>query len=184
MDHRHFLLVLFLFLASCGDVGIALNISREQPVKIDFREEVDSVVLQIEEVVDFNIEDVDAFNEYLPKLNEIGNITFNQLAFEIDSLDNLGSQVTATRFILEVSHESDTLSLINLVDFPLTDRPKEIVPLSTDQVEKITQWLFDRKTIRTRVFFELTDFPEALEEITFDVTTFFDVTLKARNIDL
>lgn len=184
MNHRLFLPILIFFLANCGDVGIALNISREQPVDINFKEEIDSVVLEIEGVVDFNIEDVDAFNEYLPRLNELGSIEFNHLAYSLDSLNELETQINIRHFILQVYHENDTLLLVNEADRSLNSRSKEDIPLEEDQIATITQWLFDRKTITTKVNFELTDFPAGLDTVAFKFTSYFDATLKARNIDI
>jgi hypothetical protein len=181
--NRLILLVLSVFiLSNCGDVGIALNISREQPVSTHFEESIDSVVLIMNNLTEFSLDEVDAFNEYLPKLNDLGSISFNHFAYSIDSISSLESNVQVNTFEIKMINGADTLSVFNEPNWSLSNRDKAIVPISDQDISTIQQWLFDRDTLVTSIYFEMSDFPTGLDRIDFEFTSYFDATLRARNI--
>jgi hypothetical protein len=182
VNRLFFLLLSILVFTECGDVGIALNISREQPVSIGFSETIDSVLLIMDQQVDFSLDDVDAFGEYLPKLNELGSFSFNHFAYAIDSISPEEASIAIDLFEIKMINGEDTLQIVRELDQTLADRNKAVVPISDQDIATITQWLFDRETITTDLHFELSNFPSGLNELDFEFTCFFDATLKARNI--
>ena len=184
MNRRLLLILSTIMLANCGEVGMAINISREQPLSVRVNKQVDAVVLVINEQVDFSLNDVDAFNEYLPILNDLGSISFNQFSYSLDSVSDLESSIVIQQFVVDIINGPDTLSILNETGLSLSNREKALVPLDDQDIATVKEWLFDRDTISTNVLFELTDFPAGLDRIDFRFTAYFDATLKARNIPL
>jgi hypothetical protein len=169
---------------SCGEVGIALNVSKEFSVSTTFKYDADTASVNLREELPYSLDDVETFSEYLPKLEEAGTIDFNQLSFQIDSVNEREAEIVINQFSIKVIHEIDTITVLQQNQKTLANIQKEVLPIDTEDLISIRNWLFDRETITTEVIFVINEIPTDLERIEFEFTAFFDATLKARNLGL
>ncbi|MFT4738224.1 MAG: hypothetical protein ACI8QD_000277 [Cyclobacteriaceae bacterium] len=176
--------ILIALSTACGDVGIAINVSKELPIKVTFQQNIDSVSIALEELVSYNLEDVDAFEEYLPRIEEAGKLQLNQLSFSLDSISDLESQSIIDLLEIRVFNAGDTLLVWDNPSQLLQNQAQSAIPIPQATIDKIQGWLFNKETVYTLINFELGGVPQTLGEVKFQFTVYFDATLKARNISL
>lgn len=178
-----------ILMLSCGDAGIGFNVSTEVPVTVPVTIEVPTVPSEIADLLDinppseqfdYNLNEVGAFDDALGDLGGQDNIIVNELSYQIENissseevpLDELTISITVGGAPLEIFRQTNTLA----------NQSKTTIALTEDQRTSIVNELFNSDRIDAVVVFDLSDIPDSGEDIVFDFTLYFDVTLKARDL--
>ena len=174
---------------SCGDAGIGFNVSSEFPVTVPVIVEIPTIQSDIDALLNvnppsreftYNLNEVGAFNDALGELNRQDNIIVNEVAYEIENisaseeapLDVMSITLTVAGAPLEVFRQTGTL----------TNQSKTLIELTDAQRSSIVNELFNAERIDAEVVFDLSAIPDSGEDLIFDFTLYFDITLKARDL--
>lgn len=178
-----------ILMLSCGDAGIGFNVSTEFPVTVPVTIEIPTVPSEIADLLDinppseefnYNLNEVGAFDDALSDLGGQDNIIVNELSYEIENissaeevpLDELTITINIGGAPLEIFRQTNTLS----------NQSKSPIALTDAQRSSIVNELFNSDRIDAQVVFDLSDIPDSGEDLVFDFTLYFDVTLKARDL--
>ncbi len=178
-----------ILMLSCGDAGIGFNVSTEFPVTVPVTIEIPTVPSEIADLLDvnppseqfnYNLNEVGAFDDALGDLGGQDNIIVNELSYEIENissseevpLDELTITINVGGAPLEIFRQTNTL----------TNQSKSPITLTDTQRSSIVNELFSSDRIDAQVVFDLSDIPDSGEDLVFDFTLYFDVTLKARDL--
>ncbi|MFY0687024.1 MAG: hypothetical protein JXQ90_07665 [Cyclobacteriaceae bacterium] len=181
------LLVLTLLVTttlSCGEVGIALNVSKEFAVSTTFSYDADTTSVNLKTEIPYSLDDVGEFSEYLPKIEETGSVVFNKMSFQVDSVSEREASIILDEFSVKIIHETDTIVILQQKAQLLKNIEKSTLDFTSQDFNKLAEWLTERESISAEVIFYLNAIPEDLDEVSFKFTAFFDATLKARNLKL
>ena len=178
-----------ILMLSCGDAGIGFNVSTEFPVTVPVTIEIPTIPSEIANLLDinppseefnYNLNEVGAFDDALGELGGQDNIIVNELAYEIQNisaseevpLDELTITINVGGSPLEIFRQTNTLA----------NQSKTPITLTEAQRSSIVNELFNSDRIDASVVFDLSDIPDSGEDLIFDFTLYFDVTLKARDL--
>lgn len=174
---------------SCGDAGIGFNVSTEFPVTVPVTIEIPSVPSEIADLLDinppseafnYNLNEVGAFDDALGDLGGQDNIIVNELSYEIENISS-AEEVPLDELTITINIGGAPLEIFRQTN-TLTNQSKSPITLTDEQRSSIVSELFNSDRIDAEVVFDLSDIPDSGEDLVFDFTLYFDVTLKARDL--
>lgn len=179
-----------LLLFGCGDAGIGFNVSKEFPVEVPITIEIPTVPSEIADLLDvnppseafnYNLNEVGAFDDALDGLGgSADNIIVNELSYEITEI-SAAEEAPLDELTISVNIGGAPLEIFRQTD-QLTNQSKTPITLTEAQRSSIVNELFNSDRVDATVVFDLSDIPSSGEDLVFNFTLYFDVTLRARDL--
>ena len=182
-----------LILLACGDAGIGFNVSKEFPITVEnitipIPDTPDAIADLLDDVdppsqsFNYDLNEVGAFDDALDDFSNFtsDDIIVNLMAYEIQNII-AAEEVNLDVLSITVNIAGTPLTLFEQTDV-LTNQSKTAISLTEAQRSSIVDELLNAERIDATVLFDLADVPTNGEDIIFDFTLFFDVTLKARDL--
>ena len=168
---------------------MGFNVSKDLPITVPITIEFPTAPDDLTDLLDinppreefnYNLNEVGAFDDALSDLSGSENILVNRLSYEITEissseetpLDVLSITINIAGQPLEILTKTGTLTNQSKIEIPLTD----------DQRNSIIDELATGDAVDAFVIFDLSAVPESGENLVFDFTLYFDITLKARDL--
>ncbi len=180
---------------SCGEEGIGFNVSKEFPVdvpiSIDIPDpDVDPGALDLindllnvnppSETIDYNLNEVGAFDDALDGLGDEESIQVNGLFYEILDV-SANEEVNLDELSITVNIAGSDLTLLDITS-RLTNVEKTAISLTEAQRSSIIGELRQSERISSSVVFDLSEIPADNSDLEFTFRMYFDVTLRARDL--
>ncbi len=184
-----------IFMLSCGDAGIGFNVSKELPVTIsditipipdiDAPDEIADLLDDVDppsESLNYNLNEVGAFDDALGDFQGFSSddILVNEMSYEITNISST-EEVNLDVLRITVNIGGSDLVLLEQTDV-LSNQSKTPISLTDAQRSSIVDELLNAEQVNASVVFDLAEIPDSGEDIIFDFSLYFDVTLKARDL--
>lgn len=182
-----------ILMLACGDAGIGFNVSTEFPVEItditipipDTPDEIADLLDDLNppsETFNYDLNEIGAFDDALGDFQNFSSddILVNVMSYQIDNI-SATEEVNLDVLRIKVNVGGSDLVLLEQTDV-LANQSKTAITLTDAQRSSIVDELLNSERVDAIVEFDLAEVPDSGEDIIFDFSLFFDVTLKARDL--
>ena len=175
-----------LFLSSCEGEEFGFNISAETGFPLN---DISYTVPEFTNPFNTNefnpnpiestisLSDVDAFQDDLNAINELGDVSINAIYYEITNVDEV-EMVALDELSISVTTGGPEINLITLTD-RLDNIPRTRIDLSQSDLTTLSNDFIGDNNILTNVNFDAAELPA--EGININIQVFLDITLRIRN---
>lgn len=187
-------IALLIFIGSmffaCGEAGVGFNVQKEFPVEVP----IDIVIpgnplggfVNVDPdptAFNYDLNSVGAFSDALSGLDDLGSIVVNGMSYEIVDVQNANVDIEDLSISVDIA--GSKLVILDIQGTTLANLPKTDITLTDLQKNNLVNELFNAKIINSEVIFDLGSVPATTEDqnINFNFRVYFDITLKARNLN-